>query len=451
MDNASAVHVSELTVLLVDDEINILQALQRLLRRETFRIVTATSGEEALKLLGQLSNVALIISDQRMPQMNGAELLRRSRELSPDSYRVLLTGYSDLGDAVDAVNRGGIFRYLNKPWDDSELLQIVRSSVENYSLCQENKRLQELVTQQNQELQDWNRNLKERVLQQTAAVRQKSEELQESFRHQKDAYQNMITSLISLVEMRGTRTRLHAENVARLSFQVATEMGLAPDLRETIRMAAMLHDIGEIGMAERILIKPPESLSHDEFSEYCLHPVRAQILIDPIEELRPAGVLIRHHHEKFDGSGFPDGLAGEAIPLGARIIAYADLVDRAARQCVDNVAEQALQRTDIHLGTSLDPALRGLFHKFVRYLYYPAPKQTGSVDAGERDIRLDDLDSGMTLSRSVYSGSGLLLLQSGVKLDTRNIEALRRYRELDPFEEPLYVFRPGRASAGIMV
>lgn len=451
METEAMTQAGELTVLLVDDEVNILQALQRLLRRETFRIVTATSGDEALNLLAQLSNVALIISDQRMPQMNGAELLRRSRELSPDSYRVLLTGYSDLGDAVDAVNRGGIFRYLNKPWDDSELLQIVRSSVESYRLSQENRRLQELVNQQNQELQDWNRNLKERVLQQTAAVRQKSEELQEAFRHQKDAYQNMITSLISLVEMRGTRTRLHAENVARLALQVATEMGLAPELRETIRTAALLHDIGEIGMSERILIKPPESLNHEEFAEYSLHPVRAQILIDPIEELRPAGILIRHHHEKFDGSGFPDGLAGDAIPLGARIIAYADLVDRAARQCVGDVAEQALQRTDIHLGKALDPALRGLFHKFARYVYYPAPKQTSSVDAAERDIRLDDLESGMTLSRSVYSGSGLLLLHSGLKLDTRNLEALRRYRELDPFDEPLYVFRPGRIPAGIMV
>lgn len=451
METATALSGGETTVLLVDDEINILQALQRLLRRETFRIVSATSGEEALKLLEQLSNVALILSDQRMPQMNGAELLRRSREISPESFRVLLTGYSDLGDAVDAVNRGGISRYLNKPWDDSELLQIVRSSVENYSLTQENKRLQVLVNQQNLELQDWNRNLKDRVLQQTSSVRRKSEELQEALRKQKDAYQSMISSLISLVEMRGTRTRRHAENVARLSSQVAVGMGLAPELCETIRTAALLHDVGEIGLSERILIKMPESLNQEEFSEYSLHPVRAQILIDPIEELRPAGVLIRHHHEKFDGSGFPDGLAGEAIPLGARIIAYADLIDRIARQCVDNVADQALQRTDIQLGTSLDPALRSQFHKFTRYAYFPGPKLTTTLESGERDIRIDDLESGMTLSRSVYSGSGLLLLQNGVRLDARNIEALRRYRTLDPFDEQLFVCKPGRSSAGTMV
>lgn len=448
---AAAGHSGEITVLLVDDEANILQALQRLLRRETFRIVTATSGNEALKLLAQLSNVALIVSDQRMPQMNGAELLKRSRELAPEAIRILLTGYSDLGDAVDAVNMGGITRYLSKPWDDTELLQAVRGAVESYTLLQENRRLQELVSKQNQELQDWNRNLKDRVLQQTTAVRQKNEELREAIKRQKDAYQSMISSLVSLVEMRGTRTRQHATNVAKLSVLVAAELGLTKELQDTIRTAAMLHDIGEIGIAERILLSNPESMAHDDFVEYSQHPVRAQLLIDPIEELRPAGILIRHHHEKFDGSGFPDHLAGEAIPLGARIIAYADLVDRAARQCSTDVAEQALKWTDIQLGKSLDPAMRSLFHKFVKYIYFPPPRFVSAVESGERDIRLEDIETGMVLARSVYSGSRLLLLHSGEVLDAKNIAALRRYHELDPFEGELYILKPGRPTAGTMV
>jgi response regulator RpfG family c-di-GMP phosphodiesterase len=441
----------EITVLLVDDEPNILQALQRLLRRETFRIVTATSGEEALKLLAQLSNVALIVSDQRMPQMNGAELLRRSRDLAPEAVRILLTGYSDLGDAVDAINLGGITRYLSKPWVDTELLQSVRGAVESYTLVQENRRLQELVSQQNEELQDWNRNLKDRVLQQTTAVRQKNEELREAIKRQKDAYQSMISSLVSLVEMRGTRTRQHAINVAKLSVLVAAELGLAKEQQDTIRTAAMLHDIGEIGIAERILLSNPESMAHDDLVEYCQHPVRAQLLIDPIEELRPSGILIRHHHEKFDGSGFPDHLAGAAIPLGARVIAYADLVDRAARQCSGNVAEQALQWTDIQLGKALDPAMRSLFHKFVKYVYFPPPRFGTAVEAGERDVRLDDIETGMILARSVYSGSGLLLLHSGEVLDAKNIASLRRYHELDPFDGDLYILKPGRTTAGTMV
>lgn len=441
----------ELTVLLVDDEPNILQALQRLLRRETFRIVTATSGEAALTLLSQLTNVALILSDQRMPQMYGAEFLSRSREYAPEAVRMLLTGYSDLGDAADAINHGGISRYLNKPWNDTELLQAVRNAVESYRMAQENLHLQELVRQQNEELQDWNRNLKDRVLQQTTTVRQKNEELRESMRQQKEAYQSMISSLVSLVEMRGARNRQHAQNVAKLSGLVASDLGLSKEEQETIRTASLLHDIGEIGISERILLNSPESLPHDDFAEYSQHPVRAQLLIDSLEDLRPAGILIRHHHEKFDGSGFPDQLAGDAIPLGARIIAYADLLDRAARQCSGSVAEQALKWTDIHIGKSLDPFLRGVFHKLTKYVYFPPPAFSGATESGERDIKLSDLESGMTLSRSVYSGSGLLLLHSGVVVDATRIESLRRYNELDPFKTELYVLKPGRTTAGAMV
>lgn len=441
---------SELTVLLVDDEPNILLALQRLLRREPFKVLTASSGDEALKLLSQQTNVALIISDQRMPQMNGAELLRRSREYAPEAVRVLLTGYTDLGDAVNAINEGGITRYLNKPWNDNELQQVVRGAVETYGLQQENKRLQELVSQKNEELQDWNKNLKDRVMQQTAAVRQKNEELQEAIRQQKDAYQSMITSLVSLVDMRGSRTRQHAENVAKLSGLVAKELGLKKGDCDTIRTAALLHDIGEIGIAERILLKQPESLTQDDFIEYSSHPVRGQLIIDPIEELREAGVFVRGHHEKFDGTGFPDRLKGDDIPLGARIIAYADMIDRAARQCSGNVAEQALRWTDIHIGGTLDPSLRTLFHKLTKYIYFQAPVFSGGVESGERDVKLDELETGMVLARSVFSGSGLLLLQSGVTLDAKRIAALQRYFELDPFDS-IYILKSGRTSGGTMV
>lgn len=441
----------ETTVLLVDDEPNILQALQRLLRRETFRIVTAGSGEEALQLLSQLRGVAVILSDMRMPYMNGSEFLKRSREFAPESVRILLTGYSDISDAVDAVNQGGISRYLSKPWNDTDLLQTLRTAVESYTLNHENKKLQELVRRQNKELQDWNQNLKERVLQQTAAVRQKNEELHNSVKQQKEAFQSLISSFSSLVEMRGTRSRQHAANVAKLSVLVAGEMGFPKEEQEVIRTAALLHDIGEIGLSERIMLVNPESLSQDDFVEYSQHPIRAQLLIDPIEELRPAGILIRHHHEMFNGNGFPDHLAGERIPIGARIIAYADLMDRAARQCSGNIADQALQWTDIHVGKSLDPALRTLFHKFTKYVYFPPPKFAGGLESGERDVKLDDLEPGMILARSIYSGSGILLLQVGITLDAKHIGALRRYFELDPTDEPIYILRAGRTTAGVMV
>ncbi len=130
------------TVLFVDDEENILKSLQRLTMDEEFETETANSGEEGLKKLASLENVALIVSDQRMPGMNGAEFLAQSRQFAPEAMRMLLTGYSDISAAADAINKGGASRYLNKPWNDEDLLQTLQGAVETWRLGQENKRLQ---------------------------------------------------------------------------------------------------------------------------------------------------------------------------------------------------------------------------------------------------------------------------------------------------------------------
>jgi len=147
-------------VLFVDDEENILRSLVRLTMDENYTVVTADSGQQGLQLLGSIKEIALIVSDQRMPGMNGAEFLEKSRELAPDSIRMLLTGYSEISAAIDSINKGGASRYLSKPWNDDELLQTLRSAVETWRLGRENRRLQAVVQAQNEELKQWNENLK---------------------------------------------------------------------------------------------------------------------------------------------------------------------------------------------------------------------------------------------------------------------------------------------------
>ena len=146
--------MSQYTVVMVDDEQNILQSLKRCFRREPFQIACAGSGVEGLKLIAETPHVAVIISDQKMPEMTGAELLTRSRALAPDAIRVLLTGFSDNESTVAAMNEGGATHYIvkQKPWDDAELLQTVRGCVRDYHLTIENRRQQEIIYQQNEEL-----------------------------------------------------------------------------------------------------------------------------------------------------------------------------------------------------------------------------------------------------------------------------------------------------------
>lgn len=418
------------TVLFVDDEENILKSLQRLTMDEEFETEIANSGDAGLQKLAALERVALIVSDQRMPGMNGAEFLQESQQLAPDAIRMLLTGYSDISAAADAINKGGASRYLNKPWNDDDLLQTLRGAVKTWLLAQENRRLQAVVQAQNEELRQWNENLKNRVLQQTTAIRKKADDLNEALIQLKQNYNGMISAFSGLVELRGQRMQQHARNVAELASAAAREYGLMPDEIETVRIAALLHDIGEIGIPERVLALCLEIMKLDDFALYSRHPVRSQMAIDSIADLRPAGVLIRHHHEQVNGAGFPDGLKGSEIPIGARILAYADQLDRAVAAGGDT-AEQALARVELGLGVKLDPALQRVFRKIARYAYFTMPELDPNATV-ELELRPDELQTGMILTKDVISGTGLLLLNKGVALDQVKVEAIKRYYQLDP-------------------
>jgi len=424
------------TVLFVDDEENILKALQRLTMDEEFDTEIAGSGDAALHKLTTLDRVALIVSDQRMPGMNGAEFLQQSQQLAPDAIRMLLTGYSDISAAADAINKGGASRYLNKPWQDEDLLQTLRAAVETWHLSRENKRLQAVVYAQNEELKQWNENLKNRVLQQTTAIRKKADDLNEAVIQLKQNYNAMISAFSSLIEMRGQRMQQHAHNVSELASNAAREYGLMPEEIEIIRIAALLHDIGEIGIPEKVLEKSPDYMTADDLHLYSQHPVRGQMAIDSIADLRAAGVLIRHHHENFNGSGYPDHLKGEGIPIGARILAYADQLDRAVASGGDT-AEQALTRVELSLNIKLDPGLQRVFRKIARYAYFTMPEVDHNATV-ELELQPEELRKGMLLTKDVISGTGLMLLNKGVTLDAIKIEAIQRYYKLDPPQRGIF-------------
>ena len=417
-------------VLFVDDEENILKALQRLVMDEEFDTEIANSGDAGLQKLATLSHVALIVSDQRMPGMNGADFLHQSQQLAPDAIRMLLTGYSDISAAADAINKGGASRYLNKPWNDDDLLQTLKAAVETWKLSNDNKRLQSIVQAQNEEMKQWNENLKNRVLQQTTAIRKKADDLNEALIQLKQNYSGIINAFSGLVELRGQKAQQHARNVTELAVAAAREYGLMPEELEIIRTAALLHDIGEIGLPENIFDKSQDYMTQDELKIFSQHPVRGQMAIDSIADLRPAGVLIRHHHEYFNGSGFPDHLKGDQIPIGARILAYADQLDKAVTSGGDT-AEQALARVELGLEIKLDPGLQRVFRKVARYAYFTMPEIDPNATV-ELELKPEELRAGMILTKDLISGTGMMLLNKGVALDAVKIEAIQRYYQLDP-------------------
>lgn len=429
-------------VLLVDDEENITRSITRLLMdlEVELEVFSATSGSEGIELLKRQPDMAVIVSDQRMPEMTGAQFLEQARLVAPDAVRMVLTGYADMSATLEAINRGGTWRYLTKPWEDGILCRNILEGVEQYRLVQENRALTALVAQQNRELSEWNDSLKSRVLEQTATIRRQNEELRGKNRRIGQSFSSTIVAFSRLIELQSCKLQDHTRNVTALSTACAEELGLDAEQTATVRTAALLHDIGMIGIPPALLDKRPLEMTQEETDLYQQHAVRGQAALDAVDDLREAALLIRHHHERYDGQGFPDRVAGKAIPLGARIIAFADFIDLelGGTREQDGV-EAVLALAGKQLGSRLDPALFDPMLRHATALY--ASLARSAPPFVENELRPRELHEGQTISRNLYSGTGLLLLTKGTELDAAKIASIVRYYQIDPPDEGVWVTR----------
>jgi len=424
-------------ILFVDDEENILRSLQRLFMDEEVEVFTASSGAKGLEILAREKEVGVIVSDQRMPEMTGVDFLEKSKAISPQSIRILLTGYADVNAAIDAINRGGTFRYLNKPWNDDELVQAVKGALHMYHLLTENKRLAAIVKQQNVELKKWNTELESIVQEQTMELQKSYDSVRAINSRLRINFKNTIIAFSGLIELRDKRMRAHSRNVAEIAVNVAKQLGMESEARETVMVAALLHDIGKIGIPDIMLAREAEQMNFAEREEYLQHPVRGQAAIDRIEELREAGLLIRAHHENYDGSGFPDGLKKADIPQGARIITLVDYIDKKIRQAMGATGFDILRKeVELLKGAFFDPKLIPVVFEQAEAFY---KKNRPKTDHVEIELLPNDLQEGMESSRDVFSGTGILLLTKGTVLVASSIMLLKRYYDLDPPNQGVFV------------
>jgi putative nucleotidyltransferase with HDIG domain len=341
------------TVLFVDDEVNILRALQRLLRNEPMRVLTATRASEALDTLAKEA-VQVVISDQRMPETSGVELLAHVRERHPDVVRILLTGYTEIGVAVDAINRGEIYRLITKPWNDDELRSTIRQAFEQADLKHEVRRLNQVTREQNFKLQDMNRSLETKVRERTRQLAAKHQEL-------RTAYVQTIRALTEAVDAKDAYTRGHSERVGIYASKVARELGQPKELIERVYIAGLLHDVGKIGISDAV-IRKPEPLTREEYEEIKRHPEIGARILEPVDFLRDVAPCVRHHHEWYDGSerGYPDRLLGDRIPMPSRIILVSDTAeamtsDRPYRKALG--IDRVVSEISKYSGSQFDPTV----------------------------------------------------------------------------------------------
>ncbi len=342
------------TILVVDDEESIRKALRRLFKRAGYHILVADGGADGLdEIKKSVSPITLIISDQRMPGMNGAEFLEQAKKICPDAIRFLLTGYSDMDALVSAINEGEIHRYLAKPWNDEDLLIQVRQAIEQYELVVENKKMAKLIQRQNQDLQKLNDDLESQVIKRTRAIIMKHDELEKSM-------MESFRLLIFMVEMMNPLLGEYLIHSGRLAGEVARQMGLDKTVSDTIEIAGMFHDMGLLGMPESVLAKRKHEMETTEYDLYTQHPVIVAVSFQAIPRLSDVAEMILCHHENYDGTGYPNGLQKEDIPLGSRIIAAVSDYCRViytwpheekkirgkARACFDIVLDDALSSKD---------------------------------------------------------------------------------------------------------
>jgi response regulator RpfG family c-di-GMP phosphodiesterase len=284
------------TILITDDELAIRRLLKQRLTSEGHECLEAGSASRALDEL-QNNEVELVILDIKMPGKSGVQLLPEIRAGYPDAMVIMATAITDTSTAIHCMKLGA-YDYITKPFDLDEVVLSVDKALEKRRLQLENR--------------DYQQHLEQKVTEQAKKIR--------------SAFFNAITALVFALEAKDKYTSGHSQRVSEISVAIARELGLPQEDVNKIELAGRVHDIGKIGVRESVLNKP-SWLSDDEFQHVKYHPEAGERILAPIVEDREILQIVRHHHERYDGAGYPDGLSGDEIPLGARILAVADSYD----------------------------------------------------------------------------------------------------------------------------
>jgi len=327
-------------ILIVDDEKMICSILERRLNREGYDCVIANNGTEALSHFYK-DTFSLIISDIKMPEIDGIELLKRVNALNPKMMVIIMTAYPEIDLAVEAM-RTGAYDFIIKPVDLDLVVLSVKKALEK-------KRLEE-------EIETYHKNL-ERL------VEARTTELLKALLVVKKDHLDSVKVLAEAIDAKDPYTRGHSDRVRRMSLRIALPMGFAEDRLENLEYGALLHDIGKIGIKDEVLQKPGV-LSPEEYQYIQEHPLIGVKIVEGMDFFKDKIPMIRNHHEHFDGSGYPDGLAEEAIPFEARIIAVPDAFDamtslRPHRRAIP--VDEVIKEMERCKGKQFDPKILEIF------------------------------------------------------------------------------------------
>ncbi len=411
-------------ILLVDDDLDLLKTLQEQLRCEGFAVTGCSSPEAALVEI-EKTNFATIISDQHMPNMTGLEFFAHARDLQPNASRVLITGMLAVDTVVSAMSRGEIFRFLAKPWSRAELFATIGNAVQRYRLLMDNIQLRADTLDLNRQLVHINTELLvkvEQLIEQKHQLDDANEALNENLDHSLGLCYRIINTFNPRL---GAQTKATVELCRKMSQMDS----FTAEEKHVLMASAWLHDIGLVGVDKDILHKfltRRQECGPDDWASIRQHPIYGQTLAAFVDGLNNVGATIRAHHERFDGTGYPDRLAGEMIPWTARCLAVASAFVETGLP-----PAEAAEAIVVESGKAFDPDAVRLFFKATT---------TSDLPRQVRELLLNELLPGMHLALGIFSPAGLLLIPEGQELTTPTISKIKNHNLLSSVTQRLLVY-----------
>ena len=434
-------------VLLVDDEESILNSLRRLLRSQPYDVLLATSGAQALEILTQ-QPVDLVMSDARMPNMDGATLLAHVHELYPATTRIMLTGYADPAAIIKAINEGRINRYISKPWNDDEMLVTLRQALEHQHSERERQRLEQLAQVQNDQLKLLNSTLEKHVAARTAELQQTADMLDLAYEELKHSYVTGTEVFSLLANLRLPPAKQTNRQIIELVRAYCKMHSINEASRRDLTMAAALYNIGKLSWTDNMMVTPSDLLRHTERDRYRDYPKQSESLLMTLDPMKDAARLILHHQERWDGSGFPDRLKGEAIPLGSRLLKLAvDFVELQRGLILERQmnSDEALLYLRQYAGKLYDPEL-------VEDFIQVCAAFLSDVVLADPDVKVlgtRELAAGMILARNLNADNGMLLLNAGKVLSELLVDKLISFEAMEGAKYKVFVKVPEEVEGAL--
>ena len=428
---ADAAHsITAVDVLCVDDDEIVLRSLTSLLKNNNFSFMTCKSPVQALELLNS-HEFSLIISDMKMPTMNGAQFLEQARNKAPETQRILLTGYAEIETTLAAVNLAQINGYIQKPWQNDMLLRSINDSIEKFQLKKQNKQLELQVKQQNKELLELNNSLEQRVEKRTKQIKQVLKQLEDANEREKHEHKATVELLYNFINANPYLDGNKAQKIADTCTQIALYLNLSQKSIDLAPMAGYLAQIGLLAMDPELYKKPVSRLSEQQRKAFYTHPSTAQLMLMPAIHLHDVSDAIYHQYERFNGNGLPKGLAANDIPIGAMVLSVARDYWNAFEQSQSPTDKErhsdALESVKMYSGTFYHP-------KIVRALEASHSKLNEQLNnAGSIIIcSAQELKANMILGHTLHSHSGIMLLPKGHVFGKKSIGKLQQLEAKKP-------------------